>query len=95
MVKSGYALIDCTGLDLTKGSTPQTLAGMYNRLKEVMALNKPLVAVNCNWGGIFVTPVNVFAIEISEGTIIVTSSTLQIIVTNADSDNVTINNMVG
>ena len=95
MIKSGYALIDCTGLDLIKGSTPQTLTGMYDRLKEVMALNKPLIAVNCNWDGKFVTPVNVFAIEISSGTIIVTSSTLQIIVTNADSDNVTINNMVG
>lgn len=32
-VIGGYALVDCTGLDLSK-STKQTLTGVYNRIKS-------------------------------------------------------------
>lgn len=83
-------MIDCTGLDLTKGSTPQTLTGMYEKVKTAISLNMPIYAVNASWGDLAVTPIQVFTVAF-DGYIIVTASTLQIIVTSADV--ITINNM--
>lgn len=91
-MKGGYVNIDCTGLDLTKGSTEQTISGLYDMVKNAFKANKPIFAYNTNWGnnGI-VSPIQVFAIDF--GTyFICTSSTLQVIVTNKDK--ITINNMI-
>ena len=88
---NGYIGIDCTGLDLIKGSTPQTISGIYSKVKDAMDTGKAIYAYNCNWSGAYVTPIEVFAIDFTTQ-IIVTSSTLQIIITPADV--VTINNMV-
>lgn len=94
-MKSGYALVDLTGLDLTKGSTPQTVTGLFARLKEVMKYDKPMIGENAIWGtGVHMTPINFFAIQYDEHTIIATASTLQIYVTDASTGNVTIVNMV-
>lgn len=41
----GYILIDATGLDLLKGETPQTVSGIYNRVKSAMATNKPIYTI--------------------------------------------------
>lgn len=92
-MKGGYTLIDCTGLDLTKGSTQQTISGIYAKVKAAYKGGKMIIAENCNWGTDgFVTPINVFAIDF--GTyFICTASTLQITVTNQDK--ITITNMVG
>lgn len=92
-MNGGYINIDCTGLDLEKGETPQTISGIYSRVKNAMKLNKPLFCVNATWkdfGG--VTPVQCFAIQTASDTITVTASTLQIII--SDDDSIIINNMV-
>lgn len=91
--KGGYVLIDCKKMDLTKGSTEQTITGIYDRVKEAMNGGKPVYACNCVWGtGNPVTPINVIAIQEDTDTIICTASTLQIVVKNTDK--VTIVNMV-
>ena len=91
-MNGGYVMIDCTGLDLTKGSTEQTINGIYGKTQACMETGKPIYANNCVWGtdGI-VTPIAVIAIQFP-GYIIVTASTLQIIITS--SDVITINNLV-
>lgn len=91
-MKGGYINIDCSGLDLTKGKTVQTIPGLYNALKNAFKANKPIFVYNTNWGdsGI-VSPIQVFAIDF--GTQFnCTSSTLQVIVNNQDK--ITINNLV-
>lgn len=91
-MNGGYIMIDCTGLDLTKGLTPQTVEGLYNRVKSAIDTNKPLIAVNAVWGSDGpVTPISVFAIDFGDN-IICTASTLQVIIETDDS--VTIENMV-
>lgn len=93
MYNGGYVGIDCKGLDLTKGSTEQTIAGIYEDVQTAMETGKPIVAYNCIWGaGKPVTPINVFAIQF-DGQVIVTSSTLQVVISS--NDHITINNMVG
>lgn len=92
-MNGGYVMIDCTGLDLLLGDTPQTIPGLHARIAEAVKTGKALYANNCIWGeGKPVTPVQVFAIYFSDiETYIVTASTLQIIVPKNDS--VTIVNM--
>ena len=34
-MNGGYIMIDCTGLDLTKGSTEQTITGLYSKVKTL------------------------------------------------------------
>lgn len=91
-MKGGYINIDCSGLDLIKGSEEQTISGLYERVKSAYKANKPILAYNAIWDDKgLVTPIQVFVIDF--GTyFICTSSTLQIIITNQDK--VTINNMV-
>lgn len=90
----GYAMIDLTGLDLTLGSTEQTVTGLYAQLQKGMASGKELVGFNAIWGsGKPMTPISFFAIQYTSTLIIATASTLQIFITNADK--VTINNLVG
>lgn len=92
-IKGGYVIVDCKGLDLTKGSTEQTITGIYKNVQSAMKAKKQILAENCLWGVLPVTPIAVFAIQLSETTICVTSSTLQVYITNADI--ITISNMVG
>lgn len=91
-MNGGYSMVDCSGLDLTKGSTEQSIAGLYDRVQTCMRAKKPIYAYNCVWGndGI-VTPIAVMAIQFP-GYIIVTASTLQVIITEADT--ITIVNLV-
>ena len=89
-MKGGYTLIDCTGLDLIKGSTEQSITGIYNKVKAAMATGKMMIAENCNWNGAFVTPISLFAIDFGD-CIIATSSTLQIVI--LPTDVITIRNM--
>lgn len=78
-MNGGYAMIDCKGLDLLKGETPQTIAGLYDRVKLAMLLGKPLLACNMIWGaGRPVSPVYCFGIDWGDDGLIVTASTLQI-----------------
>lgn len=91
-MNGGYVMIDCTGLDLIKGQTPQTIPGMFNLVKNAMKTNKPLYCVNANWDNSYCSPIQVFAIEF-DGYIIVTASTLQVNIT--EEDVITITSMVG
>ena len=78
-MNGGYIMVDCTGLDLIKGSTPQTIAGLYNLVKSAMGCNKPIFAVNCVWDDKgLVTPIQCFCIDFGDYGIIATASTLQI-----------------
>lgn len=92
-MNGGYIMIDCTGLDLLLGETPQTVTGLHARIAEAVKTGKALYANNCIWGeGKPVTPVQVFAFYFADiETYIVTASTLQIIVPK--NDIVTIVNM--
>lgn len=82
----GYQIIDCQGLNLLGGSTPQTKTGLYNKLKEALKSNKPVFAYNCIYGdGHPMTPVQVMCQQESANTIVCTASILQIWVTNQDS----------
>lgn len=91
-MNGGYIMVDCTGLDLTLGSTEQTINGLYAKSKAALATNKPIFANNAVWGeGNLMSPIQVFGWQASASLIIFTSSTLQIYVTSADK--VTIANM--
>lgn len=86
----GYCLINCNGLNLLAGSTPQTITGIYAATVTAIQTGKPLIAWGCKWGDLQVTPVSVFAIDWGDY-LIVTASTLQIVITPQNV--VTINNM--
>ena len=90
-MRGGYVNLDCVGLDLIKGSTEQSISGIYSKVKDAMNQNKPIYACNAVWGsnGV-VTPIEVFCIDFGDY-IIATASTLQVVITKADK--VTINNM--
>lgn len=90
-MNGGYVMIDCTGIDLLKGETPQTVTGLYAKVQVAMQTGKPIYAGNMIWGsGKPVTPVQVFAIQFDD-MVICTASTLQVRVNS--SDVVTIVNM--
>ena len=87
---NGYISIDCKGLDLLAESA-QTINGLYNEIQEAIETGKPMFATNLVWGDVSaISPVQVFSVQWS-GYVILTSSTLQVIVTEEDS--VTINNL--
>lgn len=93
MTKGGYILVDCKGLDLIKGETPQTITGIYARVRTAMRKNKLLLAQNCVWDDKATTPIPVLAIQLYDDTIVATANTLQIWIT--EEDVVTITNLVG
>ena len=87
---NGYISIDCKGLNLL-AEEAQTITGLYNDVQEAIATGKPMFATNLVWGEVSaLSPVQVFSVQ-WDGYVILTSSTLQVIVTTADS--VTINNL--
>lgn len=93
MVKGGYSLIDCKGLNLLGGSTPQTIAGLWDVSKRTLELNKPVYACNCIYGtGHPMTPVAVMGQLESDDTIVFTSSILQIWI--KDDNTVTVESLV-
>lgn len=86
----GYVLVDCGGLNLLSESS-QTITGLYKQCQDALATKKPILAVNCNWGTIPVSPISVIGIQLEEDTITFTSATLQIVV--GDDNGVIINNL--
>lgn len=84
-MNGGYVLIDCKGLDLTKGSTEQTISGFFARVKEAEKTGKPIYATNCVWdtnGG--VSPFNIMTMDSSETLVICTAPKFQINVNSTD-----------
>ena len=92
IMKAGYVLVNCSGLDLLKDDT-QTIAGLYDKVAAAMSTGKAIIAENIIWGtGKPISPIACFAIDMgSPYGIYITASTLQIRV-NSD-DEVTIVNM--
>lgn len=89
-MNGGYFMVDCTGINLLAESAV-TVSGLYAKCQAAMKSGKPIIANNMVWGDIGgITPVPVFMIQF-DGYIIATSSTLQVIITSADS--VTVVNM--
>ena len=87
---NGYINIDCKGLNLL-AQEAQTIDGIYSEIQEAIATGKPMFATNLVWGDVSaISPVQVFSVQ-WDGYVILTSSTLQVIVTTEDS--VTINNL--
>lgn len=81
---NGYISIDCKGLDLLSEEA-QTIDGLYNEIQEAIKTGKPMFATNLVWGDVSaISPVQVFSVQ-WDGYVILTSSTLQVIVTTADS----------
>lgn len=88
---NGYVVVECDGLDLTKGSTEQTKTGLYKKVKDAIKTGKPILASGCVWGSeSAISPIYVFTVEF-DGYVICTASTLQVVIT--DEDVVTIVNM--
>ena len=91
-MKGGYVLLDCTGLDLIKGLTKQTIVGIRERVEKVHTMGKPVYCVNSNWDGVPMSPMNVMITKVGDD-YICTASTLQIYVEKT-GDKVHIVNMV-
>ena len=93
--KGGYALIDCTGIDL-KSESAVTLSGLYARLTEAITKQKLVIACNVLFGkNNPITPIPVmvnFEDTQADADIICTAATLQIIVDK--DEEVTINNLL-
>lgn len=83
-MNGGYTMIDCKGMNLLAQSA-QTISGLYANCVKALATGKPVIANNCVYGtGVQMTPIPVFAI-IEAGTIIFTSSILQVRIASNDS----------
>lgn len=90
-MKGGYTMIDCKGLNLLAQSS-QTITGLYARTKKALEENKPIYAYNCVYGeGVATSPIQVFGIN-EAGTLILTSSILQVRI--ASNDGVTITSLL-
>ena len=82
MKKTGYVVVDCTGINLLADSKV-TVSGIYAKCKAAFDSGKPMFACNCEYGeGVPMTPVQVMAI-IEAGVYVMTASILQI---RVDSD---------
>ena len=82
-MKGGYIMVDCKGLDLTGGSTPQTITGIWSDAKKALASGKPIVAHNCVYGaGVKVSPIVSFGWYISTTEIVIVSATIHVHIKN-------------
>lgn len=88
---TGYIMVDCKQMNLLAGES-QTISGLYAASIEAINTGKPIIATNCEYGeNVPMTPISVMAI-IESGTVIFTSSILQIRV--AADDSVTIVSLI-
>lgn len=84
-MNGGYILIDCMGLDLTGGDTPQTITGIWENAVKAIATNKPIIAHNCFYGDAPVSPVTCFGWYIADDEIVIVGATLHVHIKNTDS----------
>lgn len=83
MKKTGYVVVDGSGIDLLSQSKV-TVPGIYAKVKEAYETGKPMFACNCEYGsGVPMTPIPVMTI-IEAGVYIMTSSILQVRVDEDD-----------
>lgn len=79
----GYAMIDCSGLIITKG-TNQTIDGIWEQVDAAYKGGKPCWAYNCGYNDGTLTPVPVMILNESATEYVATSSILQIRIQNND-----------
>lgn len=92
MKKTGYVVVDCTGINLLAQSKT-TVTGIYAKCQAAFDSGKPVFACNCVYGtGVPMSPIQVFGIKES-GNYIFTASILQL--TIEDDDGVTIASLIG
>lgn len=82
MANGGYVMFDCQGLDLSS-SSEQKKDGIYEEALKAIALNKPVVAINCFYGTARFSPVPV-TVHMSDSTIIASANVLQVFITSGD-----------
>lgn len=87
MSNGGYVMFDCRGLDLSSAEE-QSKPGIYADALKAIALNKPVYAINCNYGGKPFSPVPV-TVHVDNGTVIASANVLQVFITSADKATVT------
>lgn len=85
---SGYAMVDCSGLVLTK-STNQKIDGIYAQVDAAYKSGKMVYAYNCSYNNGILSPVAVMILNESDSEYIATSSILQISVKDTDVCKVT------
>lgn len=90
MTHTGYAMVDCTGLNLNT-SSEQTISGIYDKAKAALDTGKPCIVANCNMSGAPCSPCSVIA-WMEGTTIIATGHVLRVSITSADK--VTVTNLV-
>lgn len=90
MTHTGYAMVDCTELNLNI-SSEQTIAGIYAKAKAAFDTGKPCIIANCNMSGAPCTPCSVIA-WMEGTTIVATGHVFRVSITSADK--VTVANLV-
>ena len=85
-MNGGYCLVDCKGLNLTGGSTPQTITGIWDDAVNALKTKKPIIAENTVYGtGNPVSPVTVFGWYISTTEIVIVGATIHVHIKNDDT----------
>lgn len=77
MMKGGYAMINCKGLELTE-TDPQSIDGVWEIAKKAMASGKPIIAYNCVYNDAPVSPVECFGWYLDTDEIVIVGATLHI-----------------
>ena len=91
MLKGGYILMDCGGLELNDSST-QKITGFYKRAATALKSGKPVYACNCLMNDGPTTPISVVGWQEDAHTIVATGHVLRIVI--EDDDDVTVINLV-
>lgn len=85
-MNGGYILVDCKGLDLTGGDTPQEIEGIWDTAVAALKSDKPIVAHNCVYGtGYPVSAVPCFGWYLDTDEIVVVGATLHIHIKDDDT----------
>lgn len=84
MKKTGYVVVDCTGIDLLSQSSV-TVDGIYAKVNAAYETGKPIFAVNCEYGeGVPITPMQVMCLH-QGNEYCLTASILQVWVSDQDA----------
>ena len=83
-MNSGYIMVDCGGLDLTTGSTPVTVSGLWKRAQAAMKSGKPIVAHTLKYGDAPVTPIPCFGWALSSTEVVMVSATIHVHIKSDD-----------
>lgn len=77
MLKGGYAMINCRGLELTE-TDPQSIDGVWEIAKKAVESGKLIIAYNSVYNDAPVSPVPCFGWYIDTDEIVIVGATLHI-----------------